>query len=47
MQDQKTTRQKATFRLKPVTIQKLKKLAEKNNTTQSRIIDNAIEKESK
>ena len=35
-------RKSATFRLKPITLQKIKSLAELQNTSQGRIIDNLV-----
>ena len=40
-------RKPASFRLKPITIQKIKDMAETENTSQGRIIDNMVDDHTK
>tara|TARA_R110001583_G_scaffold48984_4_gene153472 strand:+ start:382 stop:528 length:147 start_codon:yes stop_codon:yes gene_type:complete len=44
---QKIKRKLASYRLKPQTIKKIKKLAEDENTSQGRVIDNVFNKKKK
>ena len=40
-------RKPASFRLKPITIQKIRDLADQKNTSQGRIIDNIVDDHTK